>query len=90
MNELRFRGGYLKADRRGVALFLATLAFQIVAGVVRVGLVGTLWMIGAMAVLFAVLLTLYRRSWTAVGEDGIRIYRGLGGSAATRGGRSAG
>lgn len=35
-------------------------------------------MIGAMAVLFAVLLTLYRRSWTAVGEDGIRIYRGLG------------
>ncbi|MGW3044533.1 hypothetical protein ACWC9T_31835 [Kitasatospora sp. NPDC001159] len=38
MNELRFRGGDLKADRRGVVWFLVLLAFQIVAGVVRVGL----------------------------------------------------
>jgi hypothetical protein len=78
VNELRYRGGDLKADRRAVALFLTLLGVQIVAGAVRVGLVGTLWTIGAMAVLFAVLLTLSRRSWTAVGEDGIRIYRGLG------------
>ncbi|MGW2378109.1 hypothetical protein [Kitasatospora sp. NPDC001683] len=90
MNELRFRGGYLKADRRGVALFLATLAFQIVAGVVRVGLVGTLWMIGAMAVLFAVLLTLYPRSWTAVGRTASGSTGASGGSAATCGARSAG
>ncbi|MFD8782796.1 hypothetical protein [Kitasatospora sp. NPDC059599] len=78
MNELRFRGGDLKADRRRAAWTLVVIAFQTAVAVLRIGPVGALSVIAVVAVLFAAFLAVQRRSWTAVGEDGIRIHRGFG------------
>ncbi|MEV7599515.1 hypothetical protein AB0O91_19260 [Kitasatospora sp. NPDC089797] len=78
MNELRFRGGDVKADRRRLLVSLTIFTIQLAALVMHAGWGQGVWMIGASAVLLPTVIALLRRGWTVVGDDGIRVSWGLG------------
>ncbi|MFF0410577.1 hypothetical protein ACFYUY_09065 [Kitasatospora sp. NPDC004745] len=78
MDELRFRGGDLTFAWRRLWLPAGLIGVQTVIATMRNGAEGLGWTAAALAVVIPASVLLLKRCWTEAGEDGIRIYRGLG------------
>lgn len=77
--ELSFRGkDRNRISWRNASGVLAFVAIELALSVVRLGFVGSCWVLGGTVVLAGLIFVSLRRSWTVVGAEGISTSWGFG------------